>query len=85
MPRSRMDACLQADDNSMLHLTTYVQFKVDNSCIINLLHKSVKIHSSVTLVAFNVLFCLRRLERNSFIATYNMASNLTKNLCGRMA
>lgn len=58
---------MRHDLNVLLQLPTYA----------NKWHKSVKILSSVTLVALNVLFCLRRLERNSFIATF-MASDLAK-------
>ena len=50
-------------------------------------YKSVKIRSSVTLVAF-MFICLRRLERYILLLHFyrylNMASNLTKNIVLRV-
>ena len=42
--------------------------------------KSVKIRSSVTLVAF-MFICLRRLERNLFYRYLNMASVISQKYC----
>ena len=45
-------------------------------------YKSVKIRSSVTLVAF-MFICLRRLERNLFYRYLNMASEISQNNVSR--